>query len=160
MELPSHKFCLFIDGLDEYDGEHIDLIRIIQNISTSSSIKVCASSRPWNVFVEAFGSNLEQKLLLQDLTKEDIALYIKDKLREDRRFLKLMEEDNRYLELIEDIVAKAEGVFLWVFLVVRSLSRGLTDDNDIRTLQIRVLHLPADLDEYFRRMLDTIEDVY
>jgi hypothetical protein len=57
-------------------------------------------------------------------------------------------------------VAKAEGVFLQVFIVVRSLLRGLTDDNDIHTLQIRLHHLPADLDEHFRRMLDTIEDVY
>jgi hypothetical protein len=160
LDLSSHKFCLFIDGLDEYDGEHIDLIRIITKISSCPSIKVCASSRPWNVFVEAFGAKINQKLQLQDLTKNDIALYVKDQLREDPRFLKLTEKDNRYLTLVNDIVAKAEGVFLWVFLVVRSILRGLTDDNDIRTLQVRVQHLPGDLNEYFRRMLDTIEDVY
>jgi hypothetical protein len=36
--------------------------------------------------VEAFRADVDQKLLLQDLAKNDIELYVKDKLLEDKRF--------------------------------------------------------------------------
>jgi hypothetical protein len=156
----SAKFCFFVDGLDEYNGEHIDIIHILQSFANSPSFKLCVSSRPWNVFVEAFGGNLEQKFVLQDFTKEDIRLYAKNKLQEDTRFLRLMNQDHRCQSLIEDIVERSAGVFLWVYLVVRSLLRGLTDDNDVDTLQLRLDRLPADLENYFKQILETIEDVY
>jgi hypothetical protein len=62
--------------------------------------------------------------------------------------------------LIKDIVDKAQGVFLWVYIVVRSLLRGLTDDNDIAMLHLRVKKLPADLETFFKQIFDTVEDVY
>ena len=143
--------------MDEYDGDHEDIIRIFQSLAVSPNIKICLSSRPWNIFVEAFDY---RKLLLQELTKGDIELYVKDVLEEDQRFRELQEKDDSCNDLVEEIVDKAQGVFLWVFLVVRSLLRGLTDGNEIVDLQRRLRHLPADLESYFRHMFDTIEDVY
>lgn len=159
-KLQDIKFCFFVDGLDEYDGEHIDVIRILERFANSPSIKICASSRPWNVFTKAFSENTEQTLLLQDFTKADIERYVIDELEKDARFQKLIKVDSRYHQLVNEIVERAQGVFLWVFLVVRSLLRGLTDDNDMATLQRRLEHLPPDLERYFRQMLDTIEDIY
>jgi hypothetical protein len=71
----STKFCLFIDGLDEYDGEHTDIIRILQNFVNSSSIKLCISSRPWNPFIEAFGGKVDKKCSFRTLRKP-IASYM------------------------------------------------------------------------------------
>lgn len=70
--LSTTKFCFFVDGLDEYEGEKTELIHILEGLATSSSIKICLSSRPWNVFVNAFGRSNERKLLLQDFTEDDI----------------------------------------------------------------------------------------
>ena len=154
------RLFLLVDGLDEYDGEHRDLVQVLQRLNGSPRIKICVSSRPWNVFEDAFGGNAEQKLRLQDFTRDDITLYAKDQLEADDRFLKLKIQDPRYLQLEEDIVNKAEGVFLWVFLVIRALLRGLTDDNDITFLKERLDSLPAGLEDYFTKMLGTIEAVY
>jgi hypothetical protein len=77
----STKLCLFIDGLDEYDGEHTDIIRILQNSANSPSIKLCVPSRPWNPFIEAFSGRWIKKMLLQDFTKADIKLYVKNHSR-------------------------------------------------------------------------------
>jgi hypothetical protein len=159
----SARFCFFVDGLDEYDthdGEHTELIEILRSLSRNSHIKLCVSSRPWNVFQKAFGNTTIPQLVLQDYTKLDIELYVKNKLEEDTRFLDLKDRDPRHHELTTGIVNKANGVFLWVFYVVRSLLRGLTDDNDISTLLDRLDHLPSDLEGYFRQMLISIEDVY
>lgn len=153
------RFCFFVDGLDEYDGEHMDIIQILERLAKLPGIKLCVSSRPWNIFLRAF-EDTSQKLFVHDFTKDDIRVYAKSKLSESTRFSKLMWKDNRYQSLIEDIVKKAQGVFLWVFLVVRSLLRGLTDENNIGTLRIRLERLPADLETYFKQILNTIEDIY
>lgn len=159
-EKSTPKFCFFVDGLDEYDGEHREVINILQTMTKNSNIKICVSSRPWNVFEKAFGSGSCYKLLLQEFTRADIKLYVQTKLEEDEEFLKLAEGDSRYQQLILDIVEKAQGVFLWVFLVVRSLLRGLSDENEFSFLQKRLNELPSDLEEYFFHILNTVEPIY
>lgn len=114
-ELPA-KFCLFIDGLDEYDGDHADITRNIKNLAQSPHINLRVSSRPWTVFVDAF-DRLQWKLYVQDLTRADIRLYIKDNLEEDPRFRELKKREAIGSErLVQQIIEKAQGVFLWVYL--------------------------------------------
>jgi hypothetical protein len=98
--------------------------------------------------------------MLQDLTRNDIRIYIYDKLGEDHRFRSLASKDKRWEDLIQQIVDKAEGVFLWVYLVVQSLLNGLEDDNDIPDMQRRVDLLPSDLEKYFKHMLGEIDEIY
>jgi hypothetical protein len=158
-QLPA-KFCLFIDGFDEYDGDHAEIIRIINLLAQSPHIKLCVSSRPWTVFVDAF-DKIHWKLYLQDLTRNDIRLYIKDNLEEDPRFLELKRRETMASDhLVLQIIEKAQGVFLWVYLVVRSILRGLTNSDDISDLEVRLAELPGHLETYFQHMLNTIEDVY
>lgn len=42
----TSKMCLFIDGLDEFDGDPMELVELIQRVK-SPNIKICISSRPW-----------------------------------------------------------------------------------------------------------------
>lgn len=56
------KICLFIDGLDEYSGDHRELVSQIGDLSVYSQVKFMVSSRPWPVFEEAF-KNKEHLLL-------------------------------------------------------------------------------------------------
>jgi hypothetical protein len=51
-------------------------------------------------------------------------------------------------------------VFLWVFLVVRSLLDGLTEEDDVQMLQKRLDDMPPTLEKYFDRMLGSIDPVY
>ncbi|KAK3672116.1 hypothetical protein LTR78_008087 [Recurvomyces mirabilis] len=156
----SIRFCFFIDGLDEYDGDHSDIVEVISTLAKSPYIKICVSSRPWNVFTGAYGKDGKCKLLLQDLTKSDIEKYVSDTLMADRRFVRLHGPGELCRPLMLDIMRRAQGVFLWVFLVVRSLLRGLTDNNDVPTLMARLDHFPQDLDGFFEHMLESIDPVY
>ena len=158
--LLSTRFCFFIDGLDEYEGDHAEIIAIMEEFATQSDVKICLSSRPWNVFEDTFGKNPERTLALHEFTKKDIRLYVRDKLEEDDRFVKLKSEDDRYKDLVVEITNRAEGVFLWVFLVVRSLLQGLNNSDTIADFQRRLRLLPTDLEKYFRHMLDSTEKVY
>ena len=44
------RFCFFIDGLDEFDGDHMEALDVINSLTSSNNIKICFSSRPWVVF--------------------------------------------------------------------------------------------------------------
>jgi len=56
--------------------------------------------------------------------------YIRDKLEADPQFRLLAATDPSAHLFPQEIRKRAKGVFLWVFLVVRSLLRGLTEDDD------------------------------
>lgn len=155
------KFCFFIDGLDEYDGDHPELVKVLRMFPVSPDIKLCISSRPWTLFKDAFGRNANPSLTLEELTQGDIKLYVKTKLEEDPGFMKLKAKDNRSQELIQELVDKANGVFIWVFLVVRSLLSGLNTSADrMCDLQDRLRRVPRSLDDYFRHILDSVDEGY
>ena len=158
-ELTS-KFCFFIDGLDEYQGDHFGLIQTVRRLAASSSIKVCLSSRPWEEFSDAFGRDKDRTIILQDLTRRDIQLYVHDALKQHHHFAGLEEANPRWNELVEELEDRAQGVFLWVTIVVRSLLRGLTHADDVSDLQRRLREFPAELNPFFQHIFDSIDPFY
>lgn len=157
----SSRICLFIDGLDEYQGDHRELLSLLFEIQQAPHIKICASSRPWIEFRQAF-EKTEWKLAVQDLTSADIRKYVKDKLCPDKPTYEWMEGHDLATAdvLANEICRRAQGVFLWVFLVTRSLLKGLANGDSFGDLQSRLEELPTDLEAYFSHMLDTIDTVY
>lgn len=61
---------------------------------------------------------------------------------------------------MDQISLKADGVFLWVSLVVSSLLEGLQNRDDISDLQRRIDLLPPDLESLFAAMLQQIPEFY
>lgn len=156
----SLRICLFIDGLDEYEGDHTELTNLLFQISKSPNVKICTSSRPWLEFSDAFDSS-PWKICMHDLTLPDISRYVQDNLGENEKFKRLQTRSTDMAsEIIRSIVSRSEGVFLWVFLVVRSLLRGLRNEDNLSTLQQRLDALPSDLEKFFERILDSVEDIY
>ena len=66
----SKKMFLLIDGLDEFKGDHLEQLMLVKFLdsllSLTPNIKMCVSSREWNVFADAF--NARPSLRLEDLT--------------------------------------------------------------------------------------------
>jgi hypothetical protein len=153
------KFCLLIDGLDEFDGDHQSLVDLLSRLTRTGNIKILASSRPWLVFQDAFHDC--PKLTLQDLTFDDIKLFTYDSLYNQPRFSRLLTlEPERAPGLVNEIVSKASGVFLWVYLVVRSLMEGLTNADRMDDLLRRLDRLPEDLEKFFLRILTALDPFY
>ena len=106
---------MLVDGLDEYDG---DLANLFQALAKPSNVnvKACLSSRPLIAFKDSF--SFSANLRLQDFTYNDIKHYVNSKFNSHARFQHLMiREPECAPALIDEIVLKAEGVFLWVRLV-------------------------------------------
>ena len=151
--------CLFIDGLDEFDGQLDGLIKLVKETIQTSSVKVCVASRPWLVFEDALKD--KPSLLLEDLTYDDIKLYVTSRFESDPNFSFLQETEAEFArDLVEKMVKKASGVFLWVNLVVSSLLNGMKSGDRVCDLQMRLDQLPSDLETLYDNILDNLDPFY
>lgn len=154
----DYKFCFFIDGLDEYDGRPEDIIAIIQELSASPIIKVCVSTRRWNIFRDAFENC--RGMIMENFTNADITNYIEAELSQSQEFMKSQKRDPRCSQIITEISKRAQGVFLWVFLVIRNLRRDMRSEESFRHLKRKVDELPKTLEEWLSRIFESIDPVY
>jgi hypothetical protein len=153
------KICFLIDGLDEFDGDHDEMATLFKEITDSGDVKVCLSSRPWVVFEDLFGAC--EGLRLQNLTYRDIEKYVGDRLGRNNAFQRLASRNPSYAESLKlEIVGKAEGVFLWVKLVVQSLLNGIRNRDSLSDLRDRLRLLPRELEPLYQHFLDLIEPIY
>lgn len=157
----THAFCFFIDGLDEFSENHYALVKdTIEHFATRSNAKLCVSSRPYNVFNNALGAANQKKLQLELMNHKDIDQFVQGRLEQNQLFRDLAQHDPRAQELAFEIRKRADGVFLWVHLVVWELMDGLGENDDIATLQRRLDMLPEDLEKFFKHIIDSVDRVY
>ena len=148
----THKICLFIDGLDEYDGDHVDLCALLSRVALLKNLKICVSSRPLMTLEQEL-SHCPQ-LRLQDLTAEDIRSCVFNSISQHP---KCRIERSQALEELSHRVARMScGVFLWVKLVLKSLLTGLTNDDDASDLDMRLREFPPELEPLYVHMLRSI----
>lgn len=159
VDLPN-RYCFFIDGIDEFNGDHLELCEILIDLARSSNIKLCLASRPWNIFVDIFGNDHMKMIRMEDLTRADILRFTEGQLTSHPRWglHQFRLKDKQYI--IDSITAKAQGVFLWVFLVTRSLRYGLTNGDTMIELRDRLESLPVDLERFFEHMLEGVDPIY
>jgi NACHT domain. len=177
------KLGLFIDGLDEFEepsqeiqvstGYHDELeyygfknsqartrlIDWVLELSKCEGIKICVSSRPWNVFEHAFGQ--KPSLRVHDLTYNDIYIYTKDHFYSLPAFEDFRATDPQASEeLINTIISKSDGVFLWVSLVVRTLIAQINNGDTLSMLKETVNRLPKRLENLFESIRDRVCSKY
>jgi hypothetical protein len=154
--------CLFVDGFDECRGDrgnHLDFLGSwIQRMAENGlSIKVCLSSRDVPEVRERFETGLSLELHLW--TRKDITDFVSDELTKPRRksiTLNIKGHDDVTSQLIRKVVDKAEGVFIWVRLVVADLVSGLEAGEDEEVLEIRLQSLPEELENLYAHIIGEI----
>lgn len=157
--LRDHKFAFFIDGLDEFDGNHSDLVRqLFDWVTNTRNVKLCVSSRDWAVFHDAFQGC--PRFTLHQLTRSDMQRVVRDRFQQfnvGTLSNGTMQAGKRQAHLLEDdVVEKSDGVFLWLSLVLRHLEEGLINGDDIQDLMNITDSLPTELEPMFRNLLDSI----
>ncbi|RDW68852.1 uncharacterized protein DSM5745_08612 [Aspergillus mulundensis] len=156
------RLALFIDGLDEYEDfveDHPksismtnELVQFLNTLQSEYGVKLCVSSRPLNYFRDKFKDC--PTLAMQQLTEPDIDLYVEGRLQESEAFKEIRDlQPEGVNQLIQDLKAKAQGVFLWVALVVEQLLLTSMDNPKMEALQKTLNDLPADLNKLY----DTIQ---
>lgn len=156
----SHlRFFFLIDGLDEFIGDHGELIDLIRDLVDCKHIKVCVASRPWVVFQEVFDKL--PNFMLQYLTAKDIEIFVRSAFNDNERFRQMQGRNPQRAEkFLTEVMERSSGVFLWVRLVTKSLLRGISSRDKMSDLQKRLDELPANLEDLFGKILDNIEPRY
>lgn len=152
--------CIFIDGLDEFEGREDTVIEMMEALADQTHVKVCLSSRPLVAFEEAFSG--KPSLRLQDLTFDSIKDYAKVKLSKPiQKYVSLNEtERNQADHLLTRIVERADGVFLWAIIAVRDVLDGLRGIANLNELAQTIESLPSQLESLFVLMLDRISPAF
>ena len=150
------NICIFLDALDEHDGDHRLLLAALGRLSRLTEnhlfrLRLCLAGRQENVFKDAFRDC--PSFSIQDYTRNDIRIYTEGRIQ-DAINDKLTEDGKTALStLIEDVIKRAEGVFLWVRLVTDELIEGLCEGDSIEELKDLLSGIPSELEELYTRTL-------
>jgi hypothetical protein len=150
------NICLFVDALDEHDGNHKEYLSILRRLTESTKnpffrLRLCLASRPENIFKHEFqdypGFSIHKR------TVKDIRLYVEG-ITQPIMGGKLTEEGARELQSLTQIIIKmSQGVFLWVRLVMDELIEGLCEGDSIEELGDLLSTIPTELGELYSRAL-------
>ncbi|KAF1973645.1 hypothetical protein BU23DRAFT_639374 [Bimuria novae-zelandiae CBS 107.79] len=108
--------------------------------------------------LDAYGKKDDCRLFLKELNKPDMERYVQDLLGRRVDFKSLEASHEEASDLLDEIVQRSQGVFLWVYLVVRSLIDGLRNADRMSQLHERLRSLPSDLEDYFRHIFLSLDD--
>jgi len=154
---PQHRFCFFVDGLDEHEGhmtDQVKLARDLQRWASGGDVKICASSRPYIQFDKLVPSD-DRRIYLHELTRHDIYLFsrkmIENSLKDDLERVR-----SYYLSLVEKVVERSEGVFLWARLVICSLLEGMFRHDKEAVLEHKLEVSPPDINGLYTELLNTL----
>ncbi|KAF5549369.1 hypothetical protein FMEXI_4356 [Fusarium mexicanum] len=152
----QHRFCIFIDGLDEFepgvqDGmDYIDLVNVLRQwtINSYGNLKLCLSSREEGVFMDEYYN--DPGFRLQDLTRSDMQNYVRSRLSSLR-------DENLKSRLATEIPKRSSGIFLWTYLVVKTIRNKMTHKVTSDMLEQHLNTLPRGLGSLFHHILQQLE---
>jgi hypothetical protein len=160
--------CLFLDALDEYSGNPEFMAQFLKSLvrqrtGTRTKLKICFSSRPLQIFLDNFKN--VPGFALHEYTFEDIKTVVASKMRGSIRMAEYMDsvviaKRQAAQKLAREIVSRAEGVFLWVRLVLDELLQDFAAGDSMDFLLGKLSSLPDDLEQYYQMMLLRIPQKY
>ena len=157
LQIAKKGICIFVDGLDEYEGSLPELIEYLRRLVNSSDreetlVKICVSSRP-----EPVPSQLLQglpRLFISDHNQSGIQQYCQSTLEE----LQSLAHDHLDVQWLSRVVAeRAEGVFLWARFALEQIILGHSNGETFEEFSKRLDQIPGQIEEIYKRMLDRME---
>ncbi|KAH8782222.1 hypothetical protein F5882DRAFT_439845 [Hyaloscypha sp. PMI_1271] len=138
-----------IDGLDECHGKHCDISKAMFHISSHAKLLVVSRWVTWIEQCFPLGSMTSTLDIVTTHTSRDISLFVDSKTQE----LDLDPELVDKLSIL--LIAKANGMFLWVKLTIEYLSQQATLEDTIEALK----DLPKDLEALYERLVRRLQEL-
>ena len=150
------NICLFVDALDEHDGNHRELVLMLRSMAQLTEnpafrVRLALAGRPENVFKTAFQGC--PGFSIHEYTTDDIRCYAEDRIQADMPREPSIEYEEGLRNLVANIVRKAQGVFLWVRLVVGEIIEGICEGDTMEELMSLLSTIPTELGELYKRAL-------
>ena len=144
----GYKVCLFLDGLDEFDGDPSEIAAFLTRLlAQQNNVKLCIASRELNPFKDSFRKKAQLILKVHDLTCKDMEIYVADmldgRIADDQVEEVMLCEPTTQLDasekrhFVQAIVSESQGVFLWTTLVAKSIRLGISNGDSVHQLSER-----------------------
>ncbi|KAM5515641.1 hypothetical protein FOXYSP1_02592 [Fusarium oxysporum f. sp. phaseoli] len=149
----NSKVCIFLDGLDEVSTDDVDFRqKVVQDLCQSQNTKLCIASRPeWRL---KMWLDKYPFIHLQDWTARDREEYARGELEPfvERNLLSIHLQG----KLVETLVRKSMGVFLWMYLALRTVKLGLDNGDEPHELFERVKSLPNEMEALYKGLWEKL----
>lgn len=147
--------CIFLDGLDEYQGSYTDLVDVLLSLADGLRIKLCLASRPEPEISHVLGEFPSLKMQLYN--HDTIANYARSTFD---RATQIDMPPGDVWKLVGRIVAESYGVILWSTLVCTEMKQGLYALDSTEELLAKITEYPHDLDQVYSRLLSKVGNYY
>ncbi|KAI5838329.1 hypothetical protein DFP73DRAFT_485995, partial [Morchella snyderi] len=157
--LRPRTMYLIIDAMDESAcTDRVDIVKFLHELSAPAlnkdgcMVNIFLASRPIN---ELQSSNWpgRQVILLQDMNRDDIRRYTHC-LLQNQDFDSVNPEVKKEIE--DYILTFSDGVFIWVYLVLKELVEEVMNDSRRSTLMPFLESLPRSLESLYECMLQRL----
>ncbi|KAL6714827.1 hypothetical protein ACLMJK_007087 [Lecanora helva] len=157
------RLVLFIDGLDECKGDYGDQLDFLISWVQSGSLfristKACLASRH-EIEIELRLSQFPN-CKIHNFTSTDIAFYVRSELVKawDLMAAQPHSAPAQYDEfLVQEVLTKAEGVFVWVKIVVSQLAQGIEEEQGPDQILELLYSFPEGLENLYQRIIEKID---
>ncbi|TKA80599.1 hypothetical protein B0A55_02917 [Friedmanniomyces simplex] len=163
---PFRATYIIIDGLGECadDGRGPFMESLGSMLQQANALKVIIMSRETEDIRASRESEPSLVVLEIGASQDDIRKYVEAEvqaLRSHQRSINgkflYIKSDAVTASVVNDLIAKADGMFLWVALQLDNLCPVSTEKNDMQVVRAWDM-LPRGIDATYRRILDQIED--
>lgn len=141
------KFCFFVAR---------DVVDIFMEVCSTSIAKACVSRQGWVPFEQSLGNPASNELDIGDFVDQDIRRYPEAEMLKRSKYGTEENFESQYGDLAGAIVQRAQGVFLWVSLIVDWLSEGLEEHDEFDDLWARLESIPVAMTDYFQDIFKSI----
>lgn len=148
-QIPALHLFILCDGLDEYTGNMRALMNFLVSHSHRTNVKVCLASRP-HPTVDLTAGPFRIHMSEQNL--EGIQEYI---FLASTPFIEPHNE-TEWHEICSQIEQRADGVFLWVYLVMNEMLHAFSLGETFEEISRRLDDIPDTLESLYQRILDSI----
>ncbi|KAK5084599.1 hypothetical protein LTR05_005677 [Lithohypha guttulata] len=146
----------FVDGLDEYEHDIRELIRLLEEVRSRTKLRLCLASRPEPAIQARL--NAVPQIKVQNFNASGIEVYVRTTIKDLRTNVNF-DQTIPIEPSITYILDKAEGVFLWVHFAVNTFLECLVIgcvESEIRgALEL----LPTQLDKMYDRLFEQVPSV-
>jgi hypothetical protein len=159
------SICLFLDALDEYDGDPesvVYFLRFLVEVAQGSAtkIKICFSSRLYNVFIDEFRECPGFKI--HERTQKDVEQVIAERILKSPSIAEILESGDAQTEFLfqqikYELASRAEGVFLWLKLALDNLLRSHREGESMSHILDRLRSLPDELGQFYQRIIENLQ---
>lgn len=150
--LPQN-ICIFVDGLDEYEGDISELLIFIKTLSHDAPgvnlLKICLASRPESLVT--FKLERYPGFAMQDYNLVGIEEYVSITIK---RLYLTSDDESHLLKLVPQISKRAEGVFLWARFALPEIVGSRATGETYHEMQIRLEALPPGMEELYNRIFN------